>query len=105
MEILRGIFALVIIYGAINGNITTVIIGFVGLLGNYMNDKSHKGEAKDDKQINLQIDGADNSEDRIPCPFCAEQILRKAKVCRFCNKEIHSVDVAKSQLSDMQKYI
>lgn len=52
MEILRGIFALVIIYGAINGNMTTVIIGFVGLLGNYMNDKSHKGEVKDDKLLN-----------------------------------------------------
>jgi hypothetical protein len=23
-----------------------------------------------------------------PCPFCAEKIQAKAKICRFCNREI-----------------
>jgi hypothetical protein len=27
-------------------------------------------------------------EDRVPCPMCAEQIMRDAKKCRFCGHEL-----------------
>jgi hypothetical protein len=31
------------------------------------------------------------SEDkyRVPCPFCAEKIQKKAKICPFCRKELN----------------
>jgi hypothetical protein len=28
------------------------------------------------------------SENRVPCPYCAEMILPTAKVCRFCGREL-----------------
>jgi DNA-directed RNA polymerase subunit RPC12/RpoP/uncharacterized membrane protein YeaQ/YmgE (transglycosylase-associated protein family) len=27
-------------------------------------------------------------QDRRPCPYCAEMIMRDAKVCRFCGREV-----------------
>jgi Double zinc ribbon len=38
-------------------------------------------------------DSADDEEtvedqDRRPCPYCAEMILRAAKVCHFCGREV-----------------
>jgi len=32
----------------------------------------------------------DESTDRHPCPRCAELIMKKAKVCRFCGNKIDS---------------
>ena len=26
-------------------------------------------------------------KNRVPCPFCAEKIQKKAKICLFCRKE------------------
>lgn len=34
--------------------------------------------------------GARNTDDRRPCPFCAEMILRDAKVCRFCGRALRA---------------
>lgn len=30
-------------------------------------------------------------EDTIECPFCAEKIKAKAKICRFCGKELNKI--------------
>jgi len=27
-------------------------------------------------------------KNRVPCPFCAEKIQKKAKICLFCRKEL-----------------
>lgn len=35
----------------------------------------------------------EQNDDTIECPFCAERIKAKAKVCRFCNREIGSTVV------------
>jgi len=32
------------------------------------------------------------TNDRMPCPVCAEQIIRTAKVCRFCQAMITDKD-------------
>jgi hypothetical protein len=29
-----------------------------------------------------------DTEERIPCPMCAEMILPHAKICRFCKTEL-----------------
>ena len=33
-----------------------------------------------------------SNSDRRPCPHCAEMIMRTAKVCRFCNRELYPLD-------------
>jgi hypothetical protein len=30
--------------------------------------------------------------DERECPYCAEKILKKARVCRFCNREVPAVE-------------
>jgi hypothetical protein len=40
------------------------------------------------KQVSDGIERADHTEDRIPCPMCAEKILPQAKICPFCKSEI-----------------
>ena len=91
MGALRALMGLGIIYGAYNGNLTLVIIGFAGLLVNYFNDDTrNKNEINDDE----------NNQDRISCPFCAEKIMREAKVCRFCSNEIPITVENKSSHSD-----
>ena len=40
------------------------------------------------KQISDGIGRATNSENRIPCPMCAEKILPEAKICPFCKSEL-----------------
>lgn len=36
--------------------------------------------------VNPQLQAT--NQDRRPCPYCAEMILREAKVCRFCGRDI-----------------
>ena len=31
-----------------------------------------------------------DADDMKKCPFCAEQIKREAKICRFCNREVRT---------------
>jgi hypothetical protein len=31
---------------------------------------------------------ADDNEERVPCPMCAEMILPQAKICRFCKSSV-----------------
>jgi len=33
-------------------------------------------------------DAAAPAEERAPCPYCAEQIITAARVCRFCGREL-----------------
>lgn len=42
------------------------------------------------KQITIEKDKLKSniSSDTIECPFCAERIKKKAKFCRFCNREL-----------------
>lgn len=35
-------------------------------------------------------------QDRRPCPYCAEMIMRNAKVCRFCDREVEPLQVQAS---------
>lgn len=35
---------------------------------------------------------ARESEERIPCPMCAEKILPEAKICPFCKSELSRHD-------------
>lgn len=43
---------------------------------------------------------SNNSEGRVSCPFCAEDIKLEAKVCKHCGKDIpeHTVNAANSNL-------
>lgn len=40
------------------------------------------------KQVSEGIQRAVESEDRIPCPMCAEEILPQAKICPFCKSQL-----------------
>jgi hypothetical protein len=40
------------------------------------------------KQVSDGIEVARSSENRIPCPMCAEKILPQAKICPFCKSEV-----------------
>jgi hypothetical protein len=40
------------------------------------------------KQVSDGIRRAQESDDRIPCPMCAERILPQAKVCPFCRSHL-----------------
>ena len=40
------------------------------------------------KQVSDGIHRARESEDRIPCPMCAERILPQAKICPFCKSQL-----------------
>lgn len=39
-------------------------------------------------QVSRGIERARDSDDRIPCPMCAELILPQAKICRFCKSKL-----------------
>lgn len=40
------------------------------------------------KQVSGGIERAEHTEDRIPCPMCAEKILPQAKICPFCESQV-----------------
>jgi Family of unknown function (DUF6232) len=45
--------------------------------------------ARDNPEVS--DDPAEGIKDRQPCPHCAELILRAAKVCRFCGRDVPPV--------------
>jgi hypothetical protein len=61
---------------------------------NYVDSHGHtKADARRIKELieSLQARegvGAGRSGDTRPCPWCAEQIQRAAKICRFCNRDV-----------------
>jgi hypothetical protein len=40
------------------------------------------------KQVSHGIQKARESDDRIPCPMCAERILRQVRICPFCKSQL-----------------
>jgi len=34
------------------------------------------------------VSGLDRNDDRVKCPHCAELILREAKVCKHCGRDV-----------------
>jgi hypothetical protein len=40
------------------------------------------------KQVSDGIRRTRDSDDRIPCPMCAERILPQAKICPFCRSNL-----------------
>ena len=41
------------------------------------------------KQVSDGIKQERKSDDRIPCPMCAEMILPQAKICPFCKSQLN----------------
>ncbi len=57
------------------------------------------------KQVSDGIHRTSSSEDRIPCPMCAEKILPQAKICPFCKSEVqlaHSAANATGRTDDLE---
>ena len=56
-----------------------IVGGILFIAGTILVTKSQRNKSEE-KEL--------NNQDRISCPFCAEKIMREAKVCRFCSNEI-----------------
>ncbi len=51
------------------------ILGLIGFAIRYILHQIGAGQTADQRL-------------RVPCPYCAELILRDAKVCRFCGRSV-----------------
>lgn len=78
------------------GFLLGLLLGPFGLLFALLirsNAKSAEEKKKHEEQIEAMTSKSTNSEstdqsDTKECPFCAETIKKKAKFCRYCNKEL-----------------
>jgi len=76
------------------GFLLGALLGPLGLLfAVVMRSSSSKKEElqRHNEQINALAALKQNNEDSKPereCPFCAENILAKAKVCKHCGKDV-----------------
>ena len=68
-----------------------IVGGILFIAGTILVTKSQRNKSEE-KEL--------NNQDRISCPFCAEKIMREAKVCRFCSNEIPITVENKSSHSD-----
>ncbi len=64
------------------------ILGVVVLIAYVLLTLFDRISGRGPKQVSDGIRMAHGSEERIPCPVCAELILPQAKICRFCKSQI-----------------
>ena len=69
MEILIGLIVIIVIA-------VLLLKGFDQLAG------------RGPKQVSDGIKRERKSDERIPCPMCAERILPQAKICPFCKSQL-----------------
>lgn len=78
------------------GFLLGLLLGPLGLLFALVvrsNAKSEEEKKKHEEQMEAMNalaskQESESSEDTMECPYCAETIKKKAKICRFCNKEL-----------------
>ncbi|MBI4684176.1 MAG: hypothetical protein HY755_03140 [Nitrospirae bacterium] len=64
------------------------LLGPIGLIIAWtMRDNAKIDEVATTSQQRLSPEARDERE----CPYCAERILRKARVCKHCNREVQPI--------------
>jgi Na+/melibiose symporter-like transporter len=72
--------------------ITIVVIGVIVLIVILIfvasNEKKTNITISQNESPNESSNKSNTSDDMKECPFCAESIKKKAKICRFCGREV-----------------
>ncbi len=68
-----------------------IALGVLGIISVVLLKGFDKIAGRGPKQISDGIDRARNSDNRTPCPMCAERILPQAKICPFCKSEVKNL--------------
>ncbi len=72
-----------------------VPIGVLFALVMRSNESKKEERQRHDEQIKALNDFKNSEENTIPkrdCPYCAETILAKAKVCKHCGKDVEPME-------------
>ncbi len=74
--------------GLILGIIGVLIIGFMKAEDKPVPKIGHREYERNVGGVATLVKASEDTDERFPCPSCAEMVLVQAKVCRYCGRDL-----------------